>query len=175
MTAAILGLQEIHDAETRVRRTYAGESLTEGGDEYEVTGPVTLDLRVRKDGNRYWLVGRIEARLGLACCRCLEPVGCDVDVALDLRYLPMSENSGEGEVEIEEADLRTAFYRDDQIDLGALIQEQFRLALPMKPLCRGDCRGLCATCGGNRNVTDCGCVDTWEDPRLASLKRLLER
>ena len=53
------------------------------------------------------------------------------------------ENTGEGEREIEEDDLTTAFYENDEIDLGQLMREQFYLALPMKPLCRDDCQGLC--------------------------------
>ena len=48
-----------------------------------------------------------------------------------------TENVGEGEREVEEDDLATAFYDDDQIDLTHLIMEQFQLALPMKALCAG--------------------------------------
>ena len=92
---------------------------------------------------------------------------------VDLSYLPATDNTGEGEVQIEESDLRTAFYRDDQIDLGQLIHEQFQLALPMKPLCRSDCRGLCAVCGGNLNTAVCACAVAQNDPRFAVLKSLL--
>ena len=63
-----------------------------------------------------------------------------VDASFDVRYLPQSENTGD-EREVEEDDLSDAFYRDDQIDLGQLMEEQFYLALPMKPLCREDCKG----------------------------------
>ena len=58
-------------------------------------------------------------------------------------------NTGEGEREIEEDDLTTAFYENDEIDLGQLMQEQFYLALPMKPLCRTTARGCVRTCGTN--------------------------
>ena len=69
-------------------------------------------------------------------------------------------------------DLETSYYRDDQIDLNELLREQFYLALPMKPLCREDCQGLCPVCGINRNTATCGCELSWEDPRLAPLKSL---
>ena len=107
--------------------------------------------------------------------RHLAPVRRGVGLAVDLMYLPASENSREGEDKLEESDLRTAFYVDSQIDLGQLMHEQFQLTLPMKPLCREDCLGLCAVCGGNRNTTTCQCTNTWEDPRLAGLKSLLNR
>ena len=90
----------------------------------------------------------------------------------DLRYVPRTENVGEGEKEVEEDDLATAFYSDDQIDLGHLIVEQLQLALPMKPLCDAVCNGLCPQCGTNLNTGSCDCSQTWEDPRLAVLKKL---
>jgi uncharacterized protein len=52
------------------------------------------------------------------------------------------------------------------------MREQFYLALPMKPLCRDDCQGLCPTCGINWNKGTCDCTNQWEDPRLAALKAL---
>ena len=48
---------------------------------------------------------------------------------------------------MDEDDFEISYYRDDQIDLNELLREQFYLALPMKPLCREDCRGLCPQCG----------------------------
>ncbi len=61
------------------------------------------------------------------------------------------------------------------IDLGQMIEEQFYLALPMKPLCHADCKGLCANCGTNLNVAACDCQVRWEDPRLAVLKAFIDR
>ena len=95
-----------------------------------------------------------------------------VDQTFDLRYQPHAENTGDGEREIEEDDLTTAFYENDEIDLGHLMREQFYLSLPMKPLCRTDCRGLCVVCGTNLNRETCSCKRTWEDPRLGPLRDL---
>ena len=78
--------------------------------------------------------------------------------------------SADGEREVEEEDLETSYYRDDQIDLNELLREQFYLALPMKPLCREDCTGLCPQCGTNLNTGTCACAPQWEDPRLAPLR-----
>ncbi len=174
-TSGYLDLRAIEGLRTDVHRRFsAGALTTDGGRQYRVAGAVTLDLLVRKGGGDYRLSGRIEGKLELDCGRCLEPFRLDAGVDVDLLYLPASENRGDGEVRIEEEDLSTAFYRDEQIDLKSLVQEQFQLALPMKPLCRTDCRGLCVVCGGNRNTAPCQCVDSWEDPRLAGLKQFLE-
>jgi uncharacterized protein len=111
--------------------------------------------------------------LELACSRCLEPFSLPIDSAFDLRYLPVDAAAGsEHDREVGEDDLDASVYRDDQIDLDELLREQFYLALPMKPLCRDDCAGLCPQCGTNRNTGTCSCTPQWEDPRLAPLKRL---
>ena len=73
---------------------------------------------------------------------------------------------------VEEDDLTTAFYENDAIDLGQLMREQVYLSLPMKPLCRDDCRGLCPVCGTNLNLSVCHCAREWDDPRFAALKAL---
>lgn len=81
----------------------------------------------------------------------------------------------EEDVELQEEDLDTAYYRDHVLDLGDMLREQFYLALPMRPLCRPDCRGLCASCGIDRNVDTCQCKTDWVDPRLSGLKALVTR
>jgi uncharacterized protein len=95
-----------------------------------------------------------------------------VDQEFDLRYQPHAVNTGDGEREIEEDDLTTAFYENDEIDLGHLMHEQFVLSLPMKPLCEEACKGLCPECGTNLNRGTCDCKPLWEDPRLAALREL---
>jgi ribosomal protein L32 len=47
---------------------------------------------------------------------------------------------------------------DDTIDLGPMVRDAIVLELPMAPLCRDDCRGLCPQCGADRNESECGCV-----------------
>jgi len=153
-------------------RTCPGSTIDAGGD-FAVQGEVALAFDVHKDRDRYRLVGAVRATLSLACSRCLEPYLVPVDVAFDLRYLPQTDNTGEDEREVREDDLTTAFYRHEVIDLGELAREQFYLALPMKPLCREDCRGLYPTCGTNLNRDACGCTGQWVDPRLEGLRALL--
>jgi uncharacterized protein len=81
------------------------------------------------------------------------------------------DDDGDGEA-ITEDGLGASFYKDEVLDLGDIIREQFFLALPMKPLCRQDCQGLCPVCGLNRNRESCACRVEWIDPRLEPLKHL---
>lgn len=168
----LLDLSQMRGERDRLQRTYA-PSAFEPDDEYAIVQPVTLALDVHKKNREVTLIGHVSTVVELQCSRCVERFTLPVDASFDLFYLPHSENTGEGEVEIEEDDLETAFYRDDVIDLGQLIREQFYLVLPMKPLCRDDCRGLCPQCGANLNQGSCGCVSTWTDPRLEALRSLV--
>ena len=144
-------------------------------DTYQIVAPVELTFEIHKDKDRFRLVGRVRAVLELPCSRCLEPFPFPVDAAFDQRYLPSAGVSVEAEREIEDEDLETSYYSEDQIDLDELIREQFYLALPMKPLCVETCKGLCPQCGTNLNSGACACAPRWDDPRLAALRALKER
>jgi len=154
-------------------RTFQPGEVASDADAYHMVAPVELEFDIHKDKDKFRLVGNLETELELACSRCLEPYRFPLSAAFDLRYLSASSATfAEGEHEMEEDDLEISYYRDEQIDLNELLREQFYLALPMKPLCREDCRGLCPQCGTNLNTSTCGCAPTWDDPRLAALKGL---
>lgn len=153
-------------------RTFQPEEVAQAGDAYRIAAPVRLELEIHKDKERFRLEGRVRTELELPCSRCLEPFRMSVDAPFDLRYLPASEMATEEEREVQDEDIETSYYRDDRIDLNELMREQFYLALPMKPLCREDCRGLCVQCGTNLNTGTCECAPAWEDPRLAPLRSL---
>lgn len=172
-----LELSHFRHAETEFNRTYEPAAFAGGGEEYRVIAPVVLRMVIHKDHDRFRLVGTVQSRLELDCSRCVEPFGLPVDQEFDLRYLPaatgMADVPEEEEAEVADDDVAMTFYRDEQIDLGEMLREQFCLALPMKPLCRPDCQGLCPQCGTNRNLVPCDCNPHWEDPRMAGLKTLI--
>ena len=155
-------------------RTFQPDEVGQEGDAYRIVAPVQLDFDLHKDKEKFRLVGTARTELELPCSRCLEPFRMPVDSSFDLRFLPAAEMAADEENEVQEEDLETSYYRDDQIDLNELLREQFYLALPMKPLCREDCKGLCAQCGTNLNTGTCACAPEWEDPRLAPLKGLIK-
>jgi len=172
----LLDLNKLHGAREHLDRTFEPAAFDPQDSEYRVAAPVHLTADVQKLGpDAFGVTGRVQGVLEVVCSRCLEPFEVPVDAAFDLRYVPQAENAGEGEQEIGEDDLATAYYRAGMLDLVDLMREQFVLALPMKPLCTEDCRGLCPECGTNLNKGQCGCAPRWDDPRLAALKSLLPR
>jgi uncharacterized protein len=166
-----LNLSRIRTAHERFQRVYQPGQLARD-ESYVVAAPVDLAFDIHKDKAEFHLVGTVTTTLELPCSRCLEPFVWPVNASFDLRYHPWEENVGEGEHEVHEDDLSTAFYQNDEIDLEQLMKEQFQLSLPMKPLCSEDCKGLCPVCGTNLNRETCACNRAWEDPRLDALKAL---
>lgn len=153
-------------------RTFHPEDVAGEGDAYRIVAPVDLTFEIHKDKSRFRLVGTVATELELTCSRCLEPFRLPVKAPFDLLYLPAADASTETEREVDDEDLETSYYENDAIDLNQLLREQFYLALPMKPLCQDECRGLCPQCGTNLNTGACDCAPVWEDPRLAPLREL---
>jgi uncharacterized protein len=168
-----LGVARLREGSDPLERTIVPGDLA-AEEDYRVVAPVVLEATVAKDKAKVRIVGHASTTLELACSRCLDAYEVPVDARFDLLYLPVVEPSAEEEIEVREEDINTAFYKDGVIDLAELLHEQLYLMLPMKPLCRDDCQGLCPVCGANRNVTACSCEARWEDPRLAGLKALLK-
>src|SRR4051812_28989107 len=171
----LLDLNKIHAPREHYEKTYPPEAFAADGEAFRVVAPVLLVFDIVKDKQHFQLNGSVATVLELPCSRCLEPFTTAIDSHFDLRYQPHAhpaESGHDAERQIEEDDLSTAFYDDDQIDLGQLMREQFYLALPMKPLCSDACRGLCPVCGINLNRGTCDCKREWDDPRLAVLKAL---
>src|SRR5690349_22298101 len=138
----LLDLNKLHGSREHFDRTFQPSAFDPQDDEFRVAAPVDISFDVQKLGNDAFAVaGTLNTRLEVVCSRCVEPFQVPVQAAFDLRYVPQAENAGEGEREVGEDDLATAYYREGMIDVIDLIREQFVLALPMKPLCEETCRG----------------------------------
>lgn len=105
--------------------------------------------------------GRVRAPWFGVCRRCSAAVTGLSDVAVDERFVDHPEPGDEEAYLIE----------NDQIDLAPLVHDAILLDLPLAPLCREDCRGLCPYCGIDRNEASCDCVAP-VDPRWATLDGL---
>ncbi len=136
--------------------------------------PVKAKLRIDKAGAEVLARGQVSSDIELQCSRCLSKFSRPVSVEVNVVYHPVEELKGEEKHEIKGDELDTGFYKGDELDIYDLVQEQILLTVPMKPLCKESCRGLCATCGADLNVTTCSCEKREPDPRLAVLKKLLD-
>lgn len=155
-----------------------GEVHLDGEESFALEGGALRSHVERGDDDTVHVRGRLQAEVALSCGRCLEGFTLNIDQELDLFYLAHAvgqENEEEDEVELSDRDVVVAYYEGDRLDLGNVIREQLFLDVPMKRVCREDCRGLCPHCGVNRNQQDCACPN--EEPSLspfASLRRKLD-
>jgi len=168
----LLDLSRLRGDVEHLDRRYEAGAFTLGDEDFRLVSPAHLVGDVRPDKRRIRLTGRLEATLECDCSRCLEPFRVPVSAPIDTLFLPADANVGVDEREVREDDLGVSYYRDESIDLGEVMREQFILALPMKPVCSEECRGLCPVCGVNRNREDCGGHEGWVDPRLEPLRKL---
>ena len=122
-----------------------------------------MDIRLR---------GEISAVVEAPCDRCLQEVALPIQRQFDLFYMPLETSMGQGgEAELQPHDLDFSFYEHEEIDLDELAREQLELSLPIRVLCREDCRGLCSQCGTDLNREQCQCPKPM-DPRWQALADL---
>jgi uncharacterized protein len=124
------------------------------------------------------LVGSVSTEIENPCARCLEPVHNTVSEKFDLIYRPLGVDAKGDEVAISEAETEIGYYQGEGLLLEDALKEQVLLALPVKQVCRSNCKGLCPQCGKNLNEESCDCVATMPDPRwsaLEDIRKKLER
>ena len=139
-------------------------------------GHASLDLY--EDGAHAFAKGKFTGKVTVACSRCVQPVELPIDENLLVTFMPKSElpedttgPEDEDGVEVADGQLDVFPYDGEHIDLEPLFREQFVLAIPYAPLCKDDCKGLCAQCGIDKNTSTCSCEKPI-DPRLAGLRGL---
>ena len=127
------------------------------GTDIRQLSPLKFEGKANLIGEEIRITGQLEGRVGKPCDRCLEPTGFDLKREIDLFYRPLASIAHAEELGISDGDTSVAFYAGGSIALKDVAGEQVILSVPMKALCRADCKGLCPLCGTNRNWTACGC------------------
>ncbi|MEY3149878.1 MAG: hypothetical protein RLY92_105 [Chloroflexota bacterium] len=110
-----------------------------------------------------YAAGRLHAGHTAECVRCLAPVPVTLEADIAELYSLASSADADTEFTISDSAL---------LDLAPLVRELLVLDKPAHPLCRAECKGLCAQCGTNLNEAACTCSAETLDPRLAPLSRL---
>ena len=163
-------LAELELHRVTASETYAPGSLDYQGADFRQTAPLHLDATAELLGEEIRIRGHLTTRLEANCDRCLGPLEIPVTRDFDLFYRPMKDIAKEEEIEIPADEMEIGFYPGDGIELADVATEQVILSLPMKLICRAECRGLCPVCGVNRNLTLCDCAPPPLDSPFASLK-----
>lgn len=137
---------------------------------------VDIELGARRMGELVIVEGCFKTLVGLTCNRCLKPYQITLGSPFNLNFtneLP-EENVPEDidEIELGSEEIGLIFFQGEVIDLRDALQSEIVMAVPMKPLCKPECKGLCAKCGADLNRDGCSCERGNFDPRFAVLKNL---
>jgi uncharacterized protein len=135
---------------------------------HEHRGPkeIIADIRLR---------GRYAGKFQVPCARCVESVTIPLAADFDLIFRPLGVDSGATERSISAQETEIGYYQGDSLLLEDVLREQVLLSLPVRTLCKPDCKGLCPRCGKNRNLEACSCEEGPADPRSEALSGLRSR
>ncbi|HET9233221.1 MAG TPA: DUF177 domain-containing protein [Candidatus Eisenbacteria bacterium] len=130
---------------------------------------VVLDADRR--GQQVTMRGLAELDVEYSCARCLREFGG----ALAAPVLVLADRRGSDDPRDEEAleqEGAVIYHEGVEIDLGPSIRDALILEVPQVVLCRPECRGLCSSCGQDRNEGECNCAPGGMDPRWEQLRQL---
>jgi len=127
--------------------------------------PLEGHLKVVPQGRGCLVRGRIFGSVIAPCDRCAEDFEIELDSSFNI-FEDLDNEEDVGESLVREKAGRI------ELNAAGVLWEQFLLALPVKPLCAPECKGLCPLCGANLNVESCGCERQGTDPRLAVLRNI---
>jgi len=135
-------------------------------------GRTILSLSLQKAETEYFCQGTVSADVRVQCSRCAREVELDLEGVTDfiIRTQPADEDDDGGASDNE--DYIYAQSKGETADVTDLVRQALILALPMKPLCSEDCKGICPVCRVNLNDRTCSCVKKQTDPRWDGLRGL---
>ena len=128
---------------------------------------VTIDATLEKENRQILLTAKISASGTFRCDRCTEEFEQPLESEYTVVYLFAAPEADDG-------DVRVIAPETPSIDLTGDIRDTVMLSVPLKLLCREDCRGLCPICGADWNHQTCSCVRVEADSRWDSLRKLLK-
>jgi DUF177 domain-containing protein len=144
--------------------------------DWKSRGELEFELFLIGNARKAEIEGVFKAGLTANCHRCLKSFPLDLKRSFHLTYLAADpERFAKEEVELTGQELEVAYLEGEHLPLQEMIQEQIYLAIPMKFLCKQECRGLCVHCGADLNEVECECLQDEMDPRWAKLKTVLDK
>jgi len=141
--------------------------VIESGADVPFPRPVEGHIRFSRADGVTWVRGEVGTEVTLLCARCARPFTHRLMGSFREGYRTSgaAEHGGDGSGTPVVLTLAGSL-----LDLSEVARQHLVLAVPMAPLCRRECRGLCPTCGADRNEGDCGCGADALDPRLEALR-----
>lgn len=138
------------------------KKFQDGVEEFYVEKPLKLTGLLTRVGDIIYLDAKVQGVIKLECSRCLERFPYNIDLEIHEKLTNAPENKDE----------EIIFIENDSVNICEIVENNIIVSLPIKRLCKEDCKGLCPICGTNLNVSTCNCHEDNIDPRLEKLKEL---
>jgi uncharacterized protein len=169
-------VENLTAAASPFEHTYRAEEVELEDEGARLLTDATVRGGASRKGEEVRLRGEITTEVELLCDRCLAPARTPLAVEFDTSFIPREVEAAKAEnVELAPDDLILSAYDGEAIDLDELVREQILLALPLRHLCKEDCKGLCPKCGTDLNAGHCSCEQGETDPRWSALADLKSR
>jgi len=155
--------QQLRETIGSTRNYKLSEIVDIAGNDSMVQG----EVRLMRTDRGILAEGTLRTGVEVTCSRCLSLFSCPLALNIEEEYLPTTDVVSGASLPLPE---EPGYFTIDErhiLDLTEAIRQYVLLAIPMKPLCREDCAGLCRSCGHNLNQGPCNCL-----PREQSLTRL---
>ncbi len=169
MQINVTKIKSTAETKDRVVLTEQVNAADYGYEELVLVSPLDFKGEIEHTAPYFRLNGQLAAELKLMCSRCLGEFVLALDVPISEVYTNKAEAMPEPEDD--EAD-EIGFFEGDEIDIAPALLKALFLELPMRPLCREACKGICPECGADLNKGDCSCCVDNVDFRLEKLKTL---
>ena len=139
------------------------EPLNFEGEVIDIFEPVKVEGEVYSQEGVVILNASIKTELKMHCSRCLDTFIYPIDIDIEERFTNNKDLINDEEI---------MFVEGDSLNITEIIENSIISTLPIKRLCKSDCKGLCSSCGANKNTSSCNCNNEDVDIRLAKLREL---
>lgn len=153
-----IDLREIDQGQTRLEMEITGASVGITSPEIALEGPLALVLDLDRRGDEIWIRGHIHVIVLQQCSRCLVDFSQILELDFEVFCARVQNPRVESHPALDEEDGGVHYHDGKVLSIDGEIREAVILGLPMRPLCKEDCAGLCPQCGEDRNLGPCRCV-----------------
>jgi len=143
-------------------------------EECRIQGSVKGETLLYRVDRNVHLNGKVAALIAIKCDRCLEEYNQEIDTSFFYELVPSQSIDKEKEIALGSEDMEVSFYDGAKIQIGDIFREQILLQIPMRHVCKEDCKGICPGCGANLNREECRCQKETLDNPFSVLKKLYE-
>lgn len=153
-----IDLRQLEQGQTHLEMEITGASVGITSPEVALEGPLTLSLHLDRRGDEIWIRGNVHAIALQQCSRCLVDFSQILALDLEVFCARVQNPRVESHPALDEEDGGVHHHDGKVLSIDGEIREAVILGLPMQPLCRDSCAGLCPRCGEDRNLGPCRCA-----------------